>query len=153
MENHISNNIPTNISVTRRLINNYLVHEMNKVGMENIATSHGDIIVALFNSENLTLKQLSIRIRRDKSTVTALVSKLVKSGYVKLVVNEQDRRSKYIYLTEKGMRLEKPFIEISNNLNKILLKDLDENEVLILIKLLNKIKINFLNEMKNEVEK
>jgi len=153
LENHISNNIPTNISVTRRLINNYLVHEMNKVGMENIATSHGDIIVALFNSENLTLKQLSIRIRRDKSTVTALVSKLVKSGYVKLVVNEQDRRSKYIYLTEKGMRLEKPFIEISNNLNKILLKDLDENEVLILIKLLNKIKINFLNEMKNEVEK
>ncbi len=153
MENLINSNIPSNISVTRRLINDYLIHEMNKVGIKNIATSHGDILVTLFNRGNLTLKQLALRIRRDKSTVTALVNKLVKSGYVKLIVNEQDKRSKYICLTKKGKQLKEPFFEISNNMNKILLKDMDENEVLILIKLLNKIKNNFLNEMKNEVGK
>ncbi len=143
-------NIPKQISVIRRLINEYLVTEMNKIGMKNIVPSHGDILITLFHHGELTLKQLSFKIRRDKSTVTALVHKLIKNGYLTLRPNEEDKRSKYVCLTEKANTFKEPFISISNSMNTILLQDMSEEDKKILSKYLVKIQENFLHEGEKE---
>ncbi len=151
MKELLSCDIPKQISVVRQLINEYLVSEMNKVGMENIVPSHGDILITLFHHGNITLKQLSFKIRRDKSTVTALVNKLIKSGYLTLIPNEKDKRSKYVCLTKKGNKLREPFILISNSMNTILLNDMNEEDKNILSKYLAKIQENFMKELEKEV--
>lgn len=145
------NNIPKRISNIRHLINEYLVYEMEQLGMKNIVPSHGDILFTLFMYKEMTLKDLAEKIRRDKSTVTALIKKLEKMGYISLKVNEADKRSRFICLTKKGKSLEEPFKEISKNMSKILLKDMEDKDKAILSELLDKMEKNFMNELFDEV--
>jgi len=70
----------------------------------------------LFKRDRASMKELSDRIGRDKSTVTALVSKLVRAGYVVKEKDPDDNRITYLCLTTKGRALEKDFDEISENL-------------------------------------
>lgn len=124
---------------------------MEKLGMKNVVPSHGDILFTLFKHKEMTLKDLAEKIRRDKSTVTALIKKLEKIGYISLKVNEDDKRSRFICLTKKGKSLEKPFRDISMNMTKILLKDMEETDKAVLSDLLDKMEKNFVNELYKEV--
>lgn len=64
------------------------------------------------------MKELAKQIDRDKSTLTVLVKKLIKNGYVKSIANEEDKRSKIISLTDKGRKIEEVFYKVSMKLNK-----------------------------------
>jgi len=55
---------------------------MAKRNIKGLVTSHGDILYALFQKRTLTMKEIAEGIEKDKSTVTALVNKLIAHGYV-----------------------------------------------------------------------
>ena len=59
-----------------------LTRELRERGHQGLAPSHGDIMVALFKHRRLSMKELARIIDRDKSTVTGLVDKLVRLGYL-----------------------------------------------------------------------
>ena len=44
------------------------------------------------------------KINRDKSTTTVLVRKLESEGYIKGIPDPDDKRSRIVYLTEKGKK-------------------------------------------------
>jgi len=62
------------------------------------------------------MKELAEKIGRDKSTLTALVKKLTKEGYVSRKRDPDDGRITYLYLTPKGKSLQPDFNEISKKL-------------------------------------
>jgi DNA-binding MarR family transcriptional regulator len=62
------------------------------------------------------MRVLADRIDRDKSTVTALVKKLVALGYVETLDDPGDKRVTLVRLTQKGEDLKKTFGEISRML-------------------------------------
>lgn len=62
------------------------------------------------------MKEVAERIGRDKSTVTALVNKLMRAGYVLKEKDPNDNRVTYLYLTAKGRSLERDFDGISARL-------------------------------------
>ncbi len=80
----------------------FLEGELRKRGMTGFVTSHADILVALMMCGELTLSEVAEKIHRDRSTVTTLVSKLEKLGYVRQRKNEDDNRSSFLSLTERG---------------------------------------------------
>ena len=59
------------------------------------------------------MSELSRRIDRDPSTVTALVRKLVKLGFAETARDETDGRATVVSLTDRGRALERDFGEIS----------------------------------------
>ena len=77
-----TNNIISLIATIREKSNKFIMREMNNRNIKGLVTSHGDILMALFKNEVLTMKDISEKIERDKSTVTTLVDKLVSIGYV-----------------------------------------------------------------------
>ena len=81
-ENMNTNNIISLIATIREKSNKFIMREMNNRNIKGLVTSHGDILMALFKNEVLTMKDISEKIERDKSTVTTLVDKLVSIGYV-----------------------------------------------------------------------
>lgn len=131
------------ISKIREKVNRFIVSEMAKHGIEGIATSHGDIIYALFQTPRLTMADISKRINKDKSTVTALVDKLVRLGYVTKERDVEDTRVVYVALTDKGKELQPIFEAISKELLDLFYFGISEKEKENLLHILKKIYDNF----------
>ena len=118
--------------------NRFIIEELKNNGAEGLVPSHGDILVCLYKNNKMTMKDIANCIHRTKPTVTVLVDKLEKLGYLKRAASDKDSRSTYVILTQKGEDFKATFDQISNNLNKMLNKNLSENEVKLLEELLKK---------------
>lgn len=116
------------ISSLREAINKALVAEMNKVGIEGLVPSHGDILGKLFRYGEMPKSQIAETIRKDKSTVTTLINKLIKYGYVQTRKNPEDSRSSLVSLTEKGLALKPDVMLISECVFESLFTDIDDEE-------------------------
>lgn len=101
------------ISKIREKVNRLIETEMAENGLEGIVTSHGDILYALFHRQRMTMAEIAHSIGRDKSTVTTLIDKLVKLGFVRKERDTEDTRVVYVTLTERGSELKPVFEEIS----------------------------------------
>ena len=123
--------------------NAFLVRELANRNLRGIAPTHGDILWALMTYGELPMKRLAEIINRDKSTVTALVTKLIDFGYVRRKANESDLRSSVISLTDKGRAMQKDFREVSESLRKKSYRGLSDEEKETLMELLTRIHDNF----------
>jgi DNA-binding MarR family transcriptional regulator len=134
-----SNDVISLISKIRGKVNRFIVSELTKQGVDGIVTSHGDIIHALFKKSKLTMAEIAERIGRDKSTVTALVDKLVRLGYVAKERDTVDTRVVYVTLTNKGTELKPIFDSISARILDVFYLEILEEEKEELVRILNKI--------------
>ena len=130
------------ISRIRENANKFICKELKTSGITGIVPSHGDIMAVLFKSHKCTMKELAANIRRTKATLTVLVDKLEKIGYVKREKSSQDSRVTYITLTKKGLDLKPVFEDISKKLNNLVFTDISEKEGETLHKILEKINKN-----------
>jgi len=130
------------ISKIREKVNKLIISEMVQNGVEGIVTSHGDIIYALYTNKKMTMAEIAEKIGKDKSTVTALIDKLVKLEYVAKERNEQDTRVTYVTLTAKGKELEPIFESISAKILNVFYQGISEKEKEELTQILNRIYTN-----------
>ena len=107
--------------------NNYIIEQLNLRDAKGLAPSHGDILICLYQDGKMTMKDIAQKIRRTKPTVTVLVDKLEKSGFVKREVSESDSRSFNIVLTKK-VKISGLFLKNSKGLNDMLHKNLTDKE-------------------------
>jgi DNA-binding MarR family transcriptional regulator len=127
------------ISVAREKMSRFIVSELQRHKIGKLVPSHGDILMALYQHGSLPMKDLVRMIRKDKSTVTPLVEKLINLGYVDKNQDEQDLRIKKIALTFKGRSLRPIFDEISEKLYQRIYKNISVEEGKTLRLLLEKI--------------
>jgi len=131
------------ISTARGVANAYLKQELRNYGLSGLAPTHGSIIFELLGREQMTMKELAAAIRRDKSTLTALIAKLESLGYVERFNLAEDNRVSLVRLTKQGRELREPFAAISQGLVSIGLKEISVSERRLLNRLLKKIISNF----------
>jgi DNA-binding MarR family transcriptional regulator len=122
----------------------FIIDELEKKGIYGIVPSHGGILMLLFKQQKITMKELAQKIHRSKPTVTVLIDKLVKFGYVHKEKSDKDSRITYISLSEKGKGFEKDFEEISQKLNNTIFLGVQESEKDEVEKILEKILQNLL---------
>ena len=82
--------------------------------------------------------ELAKQVRRTKSTVTALVEKLERNGYVLRMPDPADSRGVLVRLTDKGRALEPAFEAISSGLQRLITDRLSKEEAELLDRLLDK---------------
>lgn len=101
-----------------------LQHEASKIGL-TMAEQH--LIWILYFEKEATMTEIGDLGLWDVSTVMQVVKRLKEKGYVKSKKMPHDRRSSYVYLTEKG---EDKWKEISNHDYRFssYLHDLVEND-------------------------
>lgn len=119
--------------------NRFIIEELKNNGAEGLVPSHGDILVCLYKNSKMTMKDIANCIHRTKPTVTVLVDKLEKLGYLKREASNEDNRSTNIVLTQKGEDFQTTFEKISKNLNEMLYKNLSPEESELIEKLLRKV--------------
>ena len=130
------------ISSVRGKAYRFISEELQASRISGIVPSHGGILDALFKEEKLSMKSLAEKIDRDKSTVTTLVRKLIKMGYVKMIKEGSDRRVNYIVLTKKGRELEPVFDDISKRLIERFYAGLTQDEKNSVVGILERINKN-----------
>lgn len=126
------------ISKIHKKGNDYIIEQLELNGAKGLVPSHGDILITLYKKGQMTMKDIAEAIHRTKPTVTVLVDKLQKLGFVKREALEDDSRYTNIVLTKKGKDFKPVFEKISNDLNDAMYKNLTESEAAILDILLEK---------------
>jgi len=64
-----------------------------------------DVIATLGNTPGMNCKDLSVKTLITKGTLTGVIDRLIEKGLVRRTSLENDRRSVYVSLTEKGNAL------------------------------------------------
>lgn len=134
------------VSSASRLLdfaNQYILRELDAIGVNDLHPSHGDILAQLFAQDGLTVTELAVRTQRSKSTVSVLVDRLCESGYLAKCRLPTDQRAITVRLTQKAWQLEPQFQKISESLNKRLTKALNEEEADMLESLLTRMTESF----------
>lgn len=116
------------ISHIHSMAADFLTNRLSESGLENLASSHGNILFQLSLVPGLQMNELSQKINRDKSTTTVLVQKLAKEGLVEIKASETDKRSRIISLTEKGREYNKKTSDISRELVETFYSGFSEEE-------------------------
>ena len=111
-----SDNTAHTIAQIRKRINDFILSRLAEEGIRELAPSHGSILVVLYHEGPQPMAVLSERIERDKSTLTVLVRKLEKLGYISREADPEDSRVSIIHLTEKGFQFRALFERISEEL-------------------------------------
>ncbi len=128
----------------REKANRFIRSELVKCGLASFSPSHGDIFLALFQNEALTMKELAEMIDRDKSTVTGLVEKLMKLGFIEKTPDGRDGRVFNIRLASKGKELKPQLMAISEALVRKVTKGLNPDEQKQLEQLLARVNSNWI---------
>ena len=106
----------------------FLAHKLADKGLPEFISSHGNILFQLSKNEAMNMGELAKRINRDKSTTTVLVRKLENFGLVEAVTDSNDKRNKFISLTEKGKEYNQLTANISQELINTFYKGFSEEE-------------------------
>jgi DNA-binding MarR family transcriptional regulator len=122
--------------------NRFLSREMKAHHVKGLAPSHGEILGSLMARGPLPMSEIGRIIDKDKSTITALVNKLIKRGYVEKKSEPADSRINLIALTRKGMALKPHFQLIAQRLRAQSYKGITDNERETLVNLLTKLNTN-----------
>lgn len=136
-------NIISKISHIHSICADFLRVELNKTGFPNLASSHGYILFLLSQNKTLSMREISQKINRDKSTTTVLIKKLESLGYVKTTLSPLDSRSKLVQLTPLGIKYNDAISSISERLKTNFFKTLSDSEIKTLNETLDKISANF----------
>lgn len=73
-------------------------------------------LLALWETDEITVKNLGKKLYLDSGTLTPLLKKLESLEYIQRIRSKQDERNVYIKLTKKGKDLKKEAIHIPENL-------------------------------------
>lgn len=121
----------------------FLTEKLSQQGFKEFASSHGNILFQLSIRNQLSMSELAKIINRDKSTTTVLVRKLETEGYVKVEPDPNDKRGRFVSLTDNGKKYNSITAEISKDLLTTFYKDFSEEEKEQFVSFLSRIKNNF----------
>lgn len=121
----------------------YIDELLRKKGIRNLSYSHIRIIIILSIYNRISMKEISELISKDKSTVTTLVNKLEKLGYVKKITCQRDRRMTYLKLEEKAEEIVETVFQVANLFHQKVESILTKEEISTLFILMEKLIKNF----------
>ncbi|MDK2586859.1 MarR family transcriptional regulator [Romboutsia sedimentorum] len=122
----------------------FIQNKLKENKLDDLIPTHGNILTALYESDkNLTMKEISQKIGKDKSTVTSLVNRLITLGYIEKEKCTKDKRVTYIGLTQKSRDIEDSFNFISSKVKETAYSNFTEDEKKEFLRLLRKLSSNF----------
>ncbi len=87
------------------------------------------LLIELSTGSPPTMGEIAERLLLDKSTISRLISKAVKKGYIKCITDGEDKRKRFLHLTEKGLQTLEAFEPIAFNQTKNALLTLSPAEI------------------------
>ena len=88
-----------------------------------------------FAKGGITQTEIFERLSANKQTISAVITRFVKNGYITLAEKDSDRRNKVIRFTEKGKEYAEKIIPPAADAENLAMADLSEEEMKELVRL------------------
>ena len=118
---------------------NKILRENNMADLEG---ARGRIIFTLWGKDGVPIKTLCEKTSLDKSTLTGIIDRLERDGYIERKPSQTDKRSTLICLTGKEQEFAKHVQKVSNKMNKIFYKGFSDEEIIQFDSMLERILVN-----------
>ena len=102
---------------------------LSRNGLEDLAGARGRVIFALWNEDNIPIKKLVEKTSLDKATLTGIIDRLERDGYVKRIPSPDDKRATLISRTGKDEIFKLKIPEVSKQQNKLFYKGFSPSEI------------------------
>ena len=114
--------------------------------MSDMEGAGGRVIFALWGNDSVPIKTLCEKTCLDKSTLTGILSRLLRDGYINRESDETDKRSVRISLTGKEQGFLDKIELVSNEMNSVFYNGFSDEEIIQFDSFLERILINCKNE-------
>ncbi len=102
---------------------------LSRNGLEDLAGARGRVIFALWNEDNIPIKKLVEKTSLDKATLTGIIDRLERDGFVKRIPSPDDKRATLISRTGKDEIFKSKIPEVSKRQNKLFYKGFSTSEI------------------------
>jgi len=133
-------NVIYTMCMTSTALKDGLRKEFMKNGYD-ITIDNFAILFHLWQWDNLTQQQLCELTCKNKSNLTRILDTMEKKNMVRRSLNQKDRRSFIISVTDYSRSIQAPIIKIALEYNNKVFKQIDENEIEILKYIISKINV------------
>ncbi|OMP68408.1 MarR family winged helix-turn-helix transcriptional regulator [Domibacillus epiphyticus] len=113
-----------------------------KLAPFNLAPEQNLIMMLLWEKDGLTQNEIAEKLDKDKTNVTRMLGSLEQKGFIKRTMSPSDRRSLHVCLTNKGKKLECEIIPITEEFHRMVTKDITEEELREMSRILLKMRQN-----------
>lgn len=87
------------------------------------------VLAVLFYQNGINQKELGALLGRDKTTMTRIISNMVKHKLIRRISDKRDGRGKLIYLTGKGEAIQKKAVGVSGKLYQKAVRNIHEKDL------------------------
>lgn len=120
--------------------------EAKRCGIEFMGGPQGQVLRFLNSREEnqdlVLIKDIEKELNISKSVASNLVKRMVQNSLVELEANPVDKRAKFVRLTDKSRSQMKQVKDFFERIDKQLMEDIDEDELLIFEKVLAQLQEN-----------
>ena len=120
--------------------------EAKRCGIEFMGGPQGQVVRFLDNREKnqdlVLIKDIEQELNITKSVASNLVKRMVQNDLVELEASSSDKRAKFVRLTDKSRSQMKQVKAFFERIDKQLMADIDEDELLIFEKVLGQLQEN-----------
>lgn len=91
-------------------------------------SAQGRIMFALWQKDGVSINELAKKTQLKKSTLTSMLDRLERMGYIRRQRSKKDRRKILIKRTEKDRTMEKKYVEVSEEMTRLFYKGFSKSE-------------------------
>jgi len=122
-----------------RVMRKVYEHYESRLSPFGLTTPQYMVFNALWMGDGITIGELGQRVSLDGSTITGILDRMEKNGYVERRPNADDRRSALVYLTDKAREVGPQIIIFADELDANMRKNFSPDEMLVFERVLKQI--------------
>ncbi|TKJ27535.1 MAG: MarR family transcriptional regulator [Promethearchaeota archaeon Loki_b31] len=116
------------IAKIHQITNRIFKQMLKEYGIKELNPGQGRILFALWQNDNISIRELSLKTQLTKSTLTTMLDRLENAGFLNRKKGK-DRRIIKVKLSEKSKNLQKKYIEVSKKMTEVFYGTLTEEEI------------------------
>ncbi len=122
-----------------RVMRKVYEHYESRLSPFGLTTPQFMVFGALWSGDGITIGELGERVALDGSTITGILDRMEKNGYVERRPNAEDRRSALVYLTEKAKQVGPQINKFADELDTSLRKNFSTQDMAIFERVLREL--------------
>jgi len=117
------------ISKIKQISGRIFNRKLKKYDINDVNTAQGRIIFSLWQKDSIAITELARQTALGKTTLTSMLDRLEQSGHIVRNVDEKDKRTVLVSLTEKSKLLEDRYEAVSKEMTSLFYAGLSEKQI------------------------
>lgn len=117
------------IAKIHQITNRMFTQMLKNYGIGELNSGQGRILFALWQEDNIPIRELSVKTQLTKSTLTTMLKRLEAAGFLTRNSDEDDERITNVKLSEKSKKLQKKYVEVSKKMTEVFYRTLTEEDI------------------------